>query len=65
MNDRYGVELVNTFWKLTYLDGEIEYTDYAPYSKNSYYEYERLERVGNPVVKFELVNNDLKVVSAV
>jgi hypothetical protein len=68
MNDRYGVELVDTFWKLTYLDGEIEYTEFAPYSNKSYYEYERLESVGNPVVKFELVradksNNDLRFVS--
>jgi hypothetical protein len=68
MNDRYGVELVDTFWKLTYLDGEIEYTEFAPYSNKSYYEYERLESVGNPVIKFELVkadksNNDLEFVS--
>lgn len=62
------MNMENIFWKLTYLDGEIEYTDYAPYSKNSYYEYERLERVGNPVIRFEMVrandsNNDLKIVS--
>jgi hypothetical protein len=68
MNDCYGVELVDTFWKLTYLDGEIEYTEFAPYSNKSYYEYERLESVGNPVIKFELVkadksNNDLRFVS--
>jgi hypothetical protein len=68
MNDRYGVELVDTFWKLTYLDGEIEYTEFAPYSNKSYYEYERLESVGNPVIRFELVradksNNDLRFVS--
>jgi hypothetical protein len=60
--------MTDTFWKLTYLDGEIEYTEFAPYSNKSYYEYERLESVGNPVIKFELVkadksNNDLRFVS--
>ena len=62
------ISMTDTFWKLTYLDGEIEYTEFAPYNKNSYYEYERLEKVGNPVVRFELVradksNNDLRFVS--
>ena len=38
------------------------------YNDKSYYEYERLEIVGNPVIKFELVkadnsNNDLRFVS--
>lgn len=63
-------ELTDTFWKMTYLDGEIEYTEFAPYNDKSYYEYERLEKVGNPVVKFELVradksNNDLRFVSVI
>lgn len=62
--------LTDTFWKMTYLDGEIEYTEFAPYNDKSYYEYERLEKVGNPVVRFELVradnsNNDLRLVSVI
>ena len=62
------IKMTDTFWKLTYLDGEIEYTEFAPYNDKSYYEYERLEIVGNPVIKFELVkddnsNNDLRFVS--
>jgi len=61
------ISMTDTFWKLTYSDGEIEYTEFAPYSNKSYYEYERLESVGNPVIRFELVraensNNDLKFV---
>ena len=61
-------DMSDTFWKMTYLDGEIEYTEFAPYNKDSYYEYDRLEKVGNPVIKFELVkadksNNDLRFVS--
>lgn len=64
------IDMSDTFWKMTYLDGEIEYTEFAPYNKGSYYEYERLEKVGNPVVKFELVkaensNNDLRLVSVI
>lgn len=63
-------DMSDTFWKMTYLDGEIEYTEFAPYNDKSYYEYERLEKVGNPVVKFELVradksNNDLRFVSVI
>lgn len=59
--------MTDTFWKLTYADGEIEYTEKAPYDKGSYYEYERLVSVGNPVIRFELVmasktNNDLRFV---
>jgi hypothetical protein len=62
------ISMTDTFWKLTYSDGEIEYTEFAPYSNKSYYEYERLESVGNPVIRFELVradnsNNDLRFVS--
>ena len=64
------ISMTDTFWKLTYLDGEIEYTEFAPYNDKSYYEYERLEFVGNPVIKFELVkadnsNNDLRLVSVI
>ena len=59
--------MTDTFWKLTYADGEIEYSEKAPYEKGSYSEYERLISVGNPVIKFELVmankmNNDLRFV---
>lgn len=61
------IKMTDTFWKLTYADGEIEYTEKAPYDKGSYYEYERLVSVGNPVIRFELVmaskkNNDLRFV---
>ena len=73
MSKSYLNDMMNmsdTFWKMTYLDGEIEYTEFAPYNRSSYYEYERLEKVGNPVVKFELVradnsNNDLRLVSVI
>jgi len=63
------MEIKNTdmFWKLTYADGEIEYTEKAPYSEGESAEYNRLVTVGNPVIKFELVmackkNNDLRLV---
>lgn len=46
---------MNTFWKLTYLNGEIEYSEFAPYNEYSSSEYNRLEIVGNPVIKFERV----------
>ncbi len=61
------IKMTDMFWKLTYADGDIEYTEKAPYDKGSYYEYERLVSVGNPVIRFELVmackkNNDLRFV---
>lgn len=60
----------DTFWKLTYADGFIEYSEFAPYELNETAEYKRLEFVGNPVISFELVradksNNDLRFVPVV
>jgi len=51
---------LNSFWKLTYANGEVEYSEFAPYDLSERSEYERLASVGNPVVKFEKVASDMK-----
>ena len=45
----------NEYWAITYADGVVEYTDSAPYEMRDSDEYKRLVKVGNPVVKFEMV----------
>ena len=57
--DKGKIDL-NTFWKLTYADGEVEYSQFAPYDLNNLTQYERLESMGNPIVKFEKVASDMK-----
>jgi hypothetical protein len=58
------IKMTDTFWKLTYADGEIEYTEKAPYDKGSYTEYNRLVKVGNPVIRFELVKASNSIIEA-
>jgi hypothetical protein len=56
------------FWSVTYASGVIEYVKSAPFeSWGDSSEYKRLQRIGNPVIKFEMVkaskeNNDLRIV---